>query len=167
MVRDRPGVSVSGLTLPWSIMEIAYSSSGLSRRTFRVQADGNGAFAANVPLAEGVNVIEIISFHSASARQARRFRLLTYDPTPLILSITITEPEDGATVANPVLTVVGRTDPEARVVLNDIIPVEPDESGSWQAGILLQPGPTEIRATATLGAEAAETSITVTYAPEP
>ena len=83
------------------------------------------------------------------------------------MSIAITEPEDGATVADPVLTVVGRTDPEGPGGAERHHSVEPDESGSWQAGILLQPGPTEIRATASLGAEAAETSITVTYAPAP
>lgn len=166
VVRGRPSIEVSGSTLPWSIVEILYIGQGRSEQDFRVQADSGGDFAATVPLSDGVNVIEVIGYHSASTEQARHFLQITYDPRPLPLEVIITEPERDATVTSQVLTVGGRSVPEARIVINDLIPARPDESGHWQAEIVLQPGANEIRATASRGEETVVATIIVTYAPD-
>lgn len=145
-------------------MEIAHSSKD-GERNFTLQADRNGDFSETLPLAEGINVVEIISHHGASAQQIRQFLQLTYDPTPLELFLTVTEPQDGATVANAEQTLVGKTLPGARVVINDIIPARPDEAGRWEAAMLLQSGPNEIRITATLENQTANVTINIEYEP--
>ncbi len=160
-----PQVSVSGSTLPWSLVEIIYASGAQTERDMRVQADGSGDFSAIVPLAEGINVIEVISYHGASAEQIRQFLQLGYKPTEATLELVITEPADGTTVATRVLTIVGATAPDAQVVLNDIIPAHPDDEGRWEATIFLQRGSNEIHATASLEDETVQATITVTYDP--
>ena len=91
-------------------MEIAHSGKD-GERNFTLQSDRNGDFSKTVPLDEGINVVEIVSHHGASAQQIRQFLQLTYDPTPLALFLTVTEPQDGSTVAYAMQTVVGETFP--------------------------------------------------------
>ena len=160
-----PQVTVSVSTLPWSFVEISYASGGRDDRYMTAQADGSGEFSTTVPLATGVNVIEIVSRHGASAQQERRFLQLRYAPAPSTLDLTITEPTDGDIVPHDVLTIVGYTAPDAQVVLNSII-LDPDETGRWEATIFLQPGENEIHAMASLENETAQTTIAVTYEPE-
>ena len=164
VVRGLPEVAVSGSTLPGSVMEIVYSSKD-GERGFTLQADGNGDFSETVPLAEGINVVEIVSHHGASAQQIRQSLQLTYDPTPLALSLTVSEPEDGATVSHRLLTVAGETAPDAQVVINDTFLVRPDEEGRWEATMSLQRGPNEIRITATLESQTASATINIEYEP--
>lgn len=164
-IHGDPEVAVSGSTLPFSFVEIIYASGAQAERDLRVQADGNGDFSATVPLAEGINVVEIVSYHGASTQQERQFLQLSYAPTASTLELAIAEPEDGATVSNRVLTIVGHTAPDARVVLNNIIPAHPDDDGRWEATIFLQRGENEIHATASLGDESVQSGIVVTYDP--
>ena len=51
-------------------------------------------------------------------------------------------------------------------MLQDIIPVEPDELGQWQASIVLEPGKNQINAQALRGAEKVDAAISVTYDPD-
>ena len=169
-VSGKPEVRVSASTLPWLISEIRYhSGSGLEQYRI-VRADGNGNFSDQVPLAEGFNAIEIITYHGASEQKKRRSLAVIYDPEPVApepvaLFLNISGPKDGATVSNRVLTVAGATAPDAEVVLNGIIPAAPDELGEWQASIVLRPGENEIRARAARGKESVADAITVTYDP--
>ncbi len=158
-------VNVSGFTLPWSFVEISYSSEAQDERALRVRAGGDGDFSALVPLAEGNNALKIVSYHGASDQEEKRNLLLHYKETPLPLELVISEPEDGATVSNRVLTLVGTTAPDAQVVINDIIPAQPDEGGRWEGTMLLQEGLNEIRITATLESQTANVTINVTYEP--
>ena len=145
-------------------MEIAHSGKD-GERNFTLQSDRNGDFSKTVPLDEGINVVEIVSHHGASAQQIRQFLQLTYDPTPLALFLTVTEPQDGSTVAYAMQTVVGETLPDALVILNDII-LTPDETGRWEATIRLHEGPNEIWITATLESQTANATINIEYAPD-
>ena len=156
---------VSGSTLPFSFVEIIYASGAQAERDLSVQADGSGDFSATVPLGEGINVVEIVSYHGASTQQERQFLQLTYAPAPSTLELTIAEPEDGTTVSNRVLTIVGNTAPDAQVVLNNIIPAHPDDNGRWEATIFLQRGENEIHVTASLGGETVQAAIVVSYDP--
>ena len=164
VVRGLPEVAVSGSTLPGSVMEIVYSSKD-GERGFTLQPDGNGDFSETVPLAEGTNVVEIVSRHGASTQPVRQFLQLTYDPTPPALSLDVWEPEDGATVSHRLLTVVGETAPDAQVVINDTFLVRPDEEGRWEATMSLQRGPNEIRITATLESQTVNATINIEYEP--
>lgn len=172
-VVSEPSVRVSASTLPWLITQIRHSSSAQPDQLSIVQADASGDFSADVqPLAEGVNVIEIITYHGASDQTVRRFLAVTYkpapvtDPAPIPLFLNISRPADGAAVTDPILVVSGATTPNARVVLQDIIPVEPDELGQWQASIVLEPGKNQINAQALRGAEKVDAAISVTYDPD-
>ncbi|MCE2502369.1 MAG: hypothetical protein J4G13_16175, partial [Dehalococcoidia bacterium] len=165
-IHGPPWVDVSGSTLPWSFVEITYASGAQAERDLRVQADGSGDFSTQVPLAGGINVVEITSYHGASDQQARQFLQLHYTGTATPLELVIIEPEDGATIPNRVLTLVGKTAPDAQVVINDIIPAHPDEEGRWEATMFLQRGLNEIRVTATLESQTANATINIEYEPD-
>jgi uncharacterized protein YfaP (DUF2135 family) len=162
-----PVTVVSGSTLPWSIVALLYSSSAFPDREVRVQADADGNYAGTVLLYEGINVIEVISYHGSSSRQQRRFLQVNYESSPAELTVTITDPPDGSTVSDRILTVTGFTAPDAEVVVSGLIPAPPDPTGQWAADLLLQPGENAIRVVASRGEEAAEAAITVTYQPDP
>ena len=147
-------------------MEINYSSEARDERALRAQADGSGDFSAQVPLANGNNVLEIISYHGASDQQERQSLLLHYSEAPLPLELLVTEPADGATVPHQELTVIGTTAPDALVVVNGIIPAHPDEAGRWEATMFLQRGLNEIRITATLESQTASATVNIEYEPD-
>ncbi len=161
-----PVTVVSGSTLPWSIVELIYSSSAFPERDVRVQADGDGNYAGMVPLAEGTNVIEVIGYHSSSSRQQRRFLQVDYVGSQEELTLTITDPPDRSMVSNRLLTVTGVIAPDAEVVINDLIPALPDPTGQWAANLLLRPGVNAIRVVASRGGEVTERVVTVTYEPD-
>ena len=165
VIHGAPEVSISGATLPWSVLRIVYDSLDNQEKSLDLRSDGDGNFAATIRLGEGVNVVKIISYDSASARQMHRFLQLTYDPNPPVLFVTVTGPQDETVVSSRILSVTGTTMPGAQVVLNDIIPAQPDELGVWRADILLQPGANQITASATHQGETVTDSITVTYRP--
>lgn len=171
-VVSEPNVRVSASTLPWLVTRIRYSSSAQHDQLSIEQADASGNFSDEVTLAEGVNVIEFTTYHGASDQTVRRFLAVTYkpapvtDPDPVLLFLNISRPADGAAVSDPILVVSGATTPNARVVLQDIIPVEPDELGQWQASIVLEPGKNQINAQALRGAEKVDAAISVTYDPD-
>ena len=130
-----------------------------------LRADGEGNFIATIPMAEGFNIIEVISHNSASPEPQRRLLQLTYDSSPLVLFLTITQPEDGTSATDRVLRLSGETLPGAQVVVNEIIPADPDSDGLWQANIVLQPGANEINVWATYEGKVVTSSIAVTYEP--
>ena len=160
-----PVITVSGSTLPWSIVEIIYSSGVWPERDISVQADAAGNYSGRVPLLEGINVIEVIGYHGSSSRQQRQFVQVIYAGPQAPLTVTITDPEDGSTVSQRVLTITGFTAPNAEVIVSDLIPVTADPTGRWETNLLLQPGENSIRVVASRGAEAVEVTITVTYQP--
>lgn len=162
-----PVTVVSGSTLAWSIVELIYSSSTLPERDVRVQADADGNYAGMVPLSEGINVIEVIGYHGSSSQQQRRFLQVKYVGSQGELTLTITDPPDGSTVSNRLLTIAGVTAPDAEVVINDLIPALPGPTGQWVANLLLQPGANTIRAVASRDDEVTEAVVTVTYEPDP
>ena len=163
VARGLPRVEVQGVTLPGSVILITYTSSSQPDRVDRLPADSNGAFTRAVPLSLGFNVIEIVSVHGSSNQEVRRSLPVEYDPTPLELTVSITEPADGAVVTGSVLEVSGKSSPGALVVLNDNAVAEVDDNGSWQTNILLQPGRNEIRVMASQDGDTVEDAITVTY----
>ena len=116
-------------------------------------------------MAEGFNVIEVISNNSASPDPKHQLLQLTYDSTPLTLFLDVFAPQDGTTVSSRVLTISGETLPGAQVVVNEIIPAVVDSSGQWHASIVLQPGANEITTRAAYERSTVDKTITVTYQP--
>ena len=165
VVRGEPEIDLFGTTLPGSIIEVTYGNTDGTKEDVTLRADVEGNFLATIPLAEGFNVIEVISHNSASPEPKRQLLQLTYDSSPLVLFLTITQPEDGVSVANRVLRLSGETLPAAQVVVNEIIPANPDSDGKWSAEIVLKRGINEINVWAAHERNVATESITVTYEP--
>ena len=165
MIRGKSEVDVFGTTLPGSILEVTYDNREDDKQAVTLRADGEGNFLAMIPLAEGFNILEVISHNSASPEPERQLLQLTYDSTPLKLFLTIAQPEDGAAVADRVLRLSGETLPDAQVVINEIIPADPDQEGLWQASIVLQPGTNEINVRAAYEGKEVNGSIAVTFNP--
>ena len=156
---------MTGSTLPWSIVEFIYSSTGTPERDIRVRADALGNYVGTVPLSEGVNVIEVIGYHGSSSGQARQFVLVEYAGLYPPLALTIEDPLDGFVSTERILTVNGFSGADAEVVINDLVPAVTGPSGYWAANLLLQPGDNTIRVVATRGDETLEATITVTFQP--
>lgn len=165
VIRGRSEIDLFGTTLPGSILEVTYDSREDVERSIILRADSEGDFIATIPLAEGFNVIEVISNNSASPEPKHQLLQLTYDSTPLTLFLNVAEPEDGASVPQRVLTVSGETLPGAQVVVNDIIPADTDSAGIWQADILLKPGENRITIRAYYEDAVADSELTVSYQP--
>ncbi len=165
VIRGEPEIDLFGTTLPGSILEVTYDSREDMERSIILRADFEGHFVVTIPLAEGFNVIEVISNNSASPEPKHQLLQLTYDSTPLTLFLEIAQPDNGATVTNRVMTISGETLPGAQVVVNEIIPAPPDASGRWQADIVLRPGLNEISVLAIREGTSVETMITVTFQP--
>ena len=165
VIHGSPEVEISGVTLPRSVLRIAYDSFENPERNINRRADDDGNFTATIPLAEGANIVEITSYDGASNREIRRLLQLTFDPNPPEPFVMITRPRDRAVIADGVLSISGATLPGSQVVINDIIPVQPDEQGLWRAVILLQPGSNRIEASALHQGKTVTDSITVIHRP--
>ena len=165
VIRGDSEIDLFGTTLPGSIMEVTYDNRQNPKQSIILRANSEGDFVVTIPLVDGFNVIEVISNHSTSPYPKHQLLQLTYDSTPLMLFVDVARPEDGATVAERVLTISGETLPGAQVVVNEIIPAVPDASGRWQANIVLQPGENAIAVRAVHEGTMEETTITVIYRP--
>ena len=163
VIRGQPEIDLFGTTLPRSILEVTYESREDMERSIILRADSEGHFIATIPLAEGFNVVEVISNNSASPVAKHQLLQLIYDSTPLTLFLDVTAPEDGSIVSDQVLTVSGETLPGAQVVVNEIIPAPTDNTGRWQANIVLRPGANEITVRAVFEGNEEERVITVTH----
>ena len=153
--------------MPRSLLQITYQGGGNPKANVTLQADHKGDFDVPIRLSDGFNLVEVISYNSASPEPRRQLLQLTYDSRPLRLFVEIDKPEFGATVNEAVLTVTGATLPGARVVLNEIIPADVDESGIWTANILLKPGPNQVSVVARYERTLESTFINVHYDPSP
>ena len=165
VIRGNPEIDLFGTTLPGSILEVTYDNREDAEKSIILRADSEGNFIATIPLAEGFNIIEVISNNSASPEPKQQLLQLVYDSTPVEMFLNIINPADGATVSDQVLTISGGTLAGAQVVINEIIPAVPNASGRWEANIVLQPGANRITIRAMHQDDTVNETITVTYEP--
>ncbi len=165
VIRGPAEVTVFGATLPGSILEVSYDHAEGAGQDVTVRANDEGNFLATIPLAEGFNVIEVISHNSSSREPQRSLLQLTYDSAPLKPFLTVAQPQDDALATNRVLRLWGETLPGSEVLVNDIIPATFSADGVWEARIALRPGTNEIEIQATFEGQTVSTSVTVTYEP--
>ncbi len=88
--------------------------------------------------------------------------LLSDEPTPEPPALSITSPEDGATVTEPTVVVAGLTDPSATLVVGGLL-VAVDDDGSFEFTYALVEGVNEIEATATTDDGVTTAFVSVTY----
>ena len=135
-----PSISVQGATLP--------NSTVTANRIFAA-VDDTGAFQVQVTLNQGLNIVEVLST-SATGRQLREFLQITFvRPTPTPFTLTVSQPRDGTVVSNSLITVSGKTHPQANLIVNSVgVTVQPD--GSFNTTLRLNRGVNTVTILATL-----------------
>ena len=146
-------VTIEGVTSP---------GASVSVRGRAVAAGEGGRFRLRVPLAPGVNTLEIFAINPNGQRQGKTITVIHLPAEPCFL--TITQPdEQNRTVAQPTIRLWGRTASDAMVSVNGIaLPV--DQLGIFSTTISLQPGPNVIDVAATcMDGEVLRETIVVTF----
>ncbi len=86
-------------------------------------------------------------------------------PTKNQITLTVTTPQNGAQVATPTITVIGKTVANADVSINDA-DLKADAAGNFTTTIALEEGDNYVSVTAVDDSgQVAEQEITVTYTP--
>ena len=129
-----------------------------------VEVATDGAFSAQIELAEGENTIEAVAL--LNDVEVRDSITVTYVPVAPALSVEITSPEDGAELTETPVTVTGTvSDAEATLTINDQA-VEVATDGAFSAQVELAEGENVIEVVATLGDEEVRANVAVLFAPE-
>jgi len=151
-------VTIEGITSP---------GASVSVRGRAVAAGEGGRFRLKVPLAPGVNALEIFAINPNGQRQGKTLTVIHLPAEPFFLTITQPDEQDRR-VTHPTIRLWGRTASDATVAVNGIsIPV--DQLGIFSTTISLQPGPNVIRVVATsAGGDVLRETLEVTFeAPQP
>ena len=153
----RDSVTVIGFTKPGSLVEVNGS---------RAVAGANGRFEKEVPLALGINVIEVLASHGAGG-QLREFRQVIYSPpTPAAFFLLVTEPANLTIVASQPVRVAGRTKPGTLITVNGVA-VAVDGLGQFATLVQLEPGPNSIVVTArSADGQSLASTVSVTFSPQ-
>jgi hypothetical protein len=146
-----------GFTKPGTLVEVNGT---------RAVANVAGRFEKEVPLAPGVNVIEVIA-NDGEGGQLREFRPVIYaPPTPTPFFLLVTEPANLTIVASQPIRIAGRTRPGTLITINGVaVPV--DELGQFATLVQLQPGPNiiDVIARSTAG-QSLSSSVSVIFSPQ-
>ena len=119
----------------------------VSVRGRAVAAGEGGRFRLRVPLAPGVNVLEIFAINPDGQRRGVTLTVIHLPEEPFFLTITQPEEEE-TTVTQPAMRLWGRTASDATVTVNGIaIPVDP--LGIFSTTITLRSGLNVIEVVAT------------------
>jgi len=153
----RDSVSVVGFTKPGALVEINGS---------RAVADAAGRFEKEVPLAPGINVIEVIA-SDGEGGQLREFRSVIYQPpTPTPLFLLVTEPANLTIVADQPIRIAGRTRPGTLITVNGVA-VLVDGQGQFATLVQLEPGPNSIDVIArSTDGQSLSSTVSVIYTPQ-
>ena len=145
-----------------TIQGVTSLGASVSVRGRAVAAGEEGRFKLKVPLAPGVNILEVFAINPDGQRRGEKLTVTYLPLEPCFL--TITQPEEDVTKTNdPNMRLWGRTGSDATVTVNGIaIPV--DLLGIFSTTITLRPGLNTIAvvATCTTG-DVLRKSLLVTY----
>ena len=145
-----------------TIEGITSLGASVSVRGRAVAAGEGGRFRLSVPLAPGVNVLEIFAINPDGQRQGKTLTVIHLPRERFFL--TITQPAETETTVNqPAIRLWGRTASDATVTVNGIaIPV--DQLGIFSTTITLHRGVNEVEVTATsMTGEVRMKTLKVTY----
>ena len=129
-------------------------------------ANAAGRFEKEVPLAPGVNIIEVIA-SDGKGSQLREFRPVIYaPPTPAPFFLLVTEPANLTIVASQPIRIAGRTRPGTLITVQGVA-VALDELGQFATLVQLQPGPNiiDVIARSTDG-QSLSSTVSVIYTPQ-
>lgn len=121
----------------------------------------DGTFSAEIDLVEGENTIDAVATIEGIDPVSASVTVTYTLPAP-VLSIEITEPEDGAHVQKNPITVKGNVTAGAVVTVNEV-EAEVAEDGTFSAEVELVEGNNIIEAVAVLGGKEAKDSIVISF----
>ena len=150
-----------------TIQGITSLGASVSVRGRAVAAGEEGRFRLSVPLAPGVNNLDIFAINPGGQRQGKTLTVTYLPLEPFFLTITQPDEQDRQ-VTQPTIRLWGRTASDATVAVNGIsIPV--DQLGIFSTTISLQPGPNVIRVVATsIGGDVLRETLEVNFeTPQP
>lgn len=128
--------------------------------------DDTSSFSLEITIQEGENRIWAKAIDKAgNESDSSRTQTVIYDNQPPTLEIT--RPQDGESFfgSNKSVTIEGKTEPEARVIVNERVAIV-DPEGSFTINFTLAEGENTITVKAVDGAEnETEKSLTVSYSP--
>lgn len=128
-----------------TVQGVTSFGASVSIRGRAVASGEGGRFQLTVPVAPGVNALEVIAIDADGNRRSRTLTITFLPPEPFFL--TVTEPRD-AVVFERSIRLWGRTAATASVAVNGIaIPV--DEFGIFSTIVTLRQGSNNIRVIAT------------------
>ena len=147
-----------------TIQGITSLGASVSVRGRAVAAGEEGRFRLSVPLAPGVNNLDIFAINPGGQRQGKTLTVTYLPLEPCFLTITQPDEQD-RTVSQPTVRLWGRTASDATVSVNGIaLPV--DQLGIFSTTISLQPGPNVIEVVAIcMGGEIPRKTLEVTFVP--
>jgi len=151
---------ISGFTEPGARVKIKLNDEEIETR-----ADADGKFSiGKLMLRKGENRITAVAIDEANNQsETSEENIIVYDDQPPDLEIEA--PKGGEIVEEGNIEIKGKTEPKARVLVNDYIVVV-DESGKFSTKILLKEGGNRIVVTAQDKAgNKTEKEITLTYLP--
>ena len=134
----------------------------MSVRGRAVAAGEEGRFRLSVPLAPGVNNLDIFAINPGGQRTGKTLTVTFLPLEPCFL--TITQPaEQKSTVTQPTTRLWGRTASDATVSVNGIaLPV--DQLGIFSTTISLQTGPNVVGVVSTcMGGEVLRETLEIAY----
>ena len=145
-----------------TIQGVTSLGASVSVRGRAVAAGEEGRFRLSVPLAPGVNTLEIFAINPDGQRQGKTLTVTYLPLEPFFLTITQPE-EEVTTVAQTAMRLWGRTASDATVTVNGIaIPV--DQLGIFSTTITLRPGLNTIDVVATaMTSDILRKTLKVTY----
>ena len=153
----RDSVTVVGFTKPGTLVEVNGT---------RAVANLAGRFEKDVPLAPGVNVIEVIA-NDGEGGQLREFRPVIYaPPTPTPFFLLVTEPANLTIVASQPIRIAGRTRPGTLITVQGVaVPV--DGLGQFATLVRLEPGPNIIAVIArSTDGQSLSSNVSVIFSPQ-
>lgn len=147
-----------------TIQGITSLGASVSVRGRAVAAGEEGRFRLSVPLAPGVNNLDIFAINPGGQRQGKTLTVTYLPLEPFFLTITQPDEQDRE-VTQPTIRLWGRTASDATVAVNGIsIPV--DQLGIFSTTISLRPGPNAIRVVATsMGGDVLQETLEITFEP--
>ncbi len=112
-----------------------------------VAVAADGSFQRDLPLAEGLNMVEVVA--TAPPGRTASQKLAVFSISPIAgLPFSLFYPPDGLTVNQPFVSILGATTPDAIVGVNDT-PVDVNALGIFSSTVDLAEGPNLVQVVAT------------------
>ncbi len=128
-----------------------------------VDLNEDGSFQRDLPLREGVNLLEVVATTSSGRTKSEQIVVFVVSPIAA-LPFSLLYPFDGLVTTTPTIQVVGVTQPDAVVGVNGI-PVEVNDLGIFSTTLTLVEGDNLIEVVATDLREVRFQTVAVFYLP--